>query len=131
MDKGLHFEKRDNYLLITGEGVRNDLTTLIEGTKQINEVAAKFGVSFILADYSNVTFNVDFAQAFNIVKVYESQVPEFKKITIAGVGNAQNMELVKFWESVSNRRGFKYKIFSNLNEAEKWLQEEINAHSFK
>ncbi len=131
MDMGLKFEKRDKYLLVTGEGERNDLTSITEGTKKINESAAKFGTNFLLIDYRNVTYNVDLPQAYNIVKVYESQVPEIKKITIAAVGNPKNMELIKFWESISNRRGFRYKVFTAIEDAEQWLLEEIETHAFR
>lgn len=128
---GVKFEKCGDYLKVIGEGERNDLTAIIEGTKQINEAASKFGVRHLLVDYQQVTYNVDLTQAFNIVKVYESNIPEIKKITIAAVGNKDHIELIKFWESVCNRRGFLFKLFDHIEEAEAWLLQEIEKHAYK
>lgn len=125
MDTGLTFEMRQGYLLVTGEGTRDDLTTAIERAQQIEQYAIKSGVKHVLIDYRKLVFNLPIAQAFNIVKVYESQLPTFKDLIISAVGNENNRELAKFWESVSNRRGFKYKTFDKITDAEDWILKEM------
>lgn len=115
------FEKRDGYILAVGEGVRNDLTSMIESTKKTVAAAESFGVKNILADYRKVKYNVPLTEAYNIVKVYETRTPEIRDLRIAGVINIEDMELIKFWESVSNRRGFEFKIFLDMDAALKWL----------
>ena len=121
MKPNVTFEKRDHYILATGQGVRNDLTTIIEGTKKIQEIVNQYGLQYVLSDYREVIFNVSSTEAFNIVKVYESKLPEIKGVIIAAVISREFLDLLKFWESICQRRGFMYKVFTEIDEAEKWL----------
>lgn len=117
------FEKKDGYMLAIGEGERNNLTEMTEATKSMVAAATELGMTHILADYRKVKYNVPLTDAYNLVKVYETKTPTLKSFTIAGVMNEVDRELIKFWESISNRRGFEFKIFTNIDDALRWLQD--------
>ncbi len=126
---GFRSEKKGDYLFITGEGVRTDLTAMIEGTRKIYEAALENRCDFLLVDYSKVRFDVPLAEAYNIVKIYEGKMPEFSKIVMAIVVKRIDWELAKFWESISQKRGYSFRIFARLDEARSWLMEEIKSRS--
>lgn len=119
----------EDYILLTSKGERNDFIAVIEGTTKIYEAAKKLGSKYVLADYRQVTFNVPIADAFNLVKVYEKKMPLFNEIILYVVVNKDNLEISKFWESVCNRRGYSYKIFTDFDEAKESLMNIINENS--
>jgi len=125
---GVRFEKKDGYMLAIGEGERNNLTEMIEATKTTVSAATELGMTHILADYRKVKYNVPLTEAYNLVKVYETKTPVIKSFTIAGIMNEEDRELIKFWESISNRRGFEFKIFTDKEEALNWLEDK-KSHS--
>lgn len=121
MNVNLSHEHKGSYLLIVGEGERNTLAEIIEGTRKGEALVKKYKARFVLIDYRNVIFNVNLSDAFNLVKFYESEMPEAKKITIAAVVNQHDIELSNFWKSIGNRRNFTFEVFQDIKKAETWL----------
>lgn len=117
----LSHEHKGSYLLIVGEGERNTLTEIIEGTRKGEALVKKYKARFVLIDYRNVIFNVNLSDAFNLVKFYESEMPEAKKVTLAAVVNPHDIELSNFWKSIGNRRNFTFEVFQDIKKAETWL----------
>ena len=115
-------ELKEGYLIITVEGVRNDFDSLVVGTKKINEAAQAYNVNYILADYRKLRYDVPMADAFNLVKMFEQDLPLFDKIVISAIANPLDLELAKFWESICIKRGYQYKVFTDLEEGEEWIQ---------
>ena len=115
-------ELKEEYLLVTSRGTRKDFSEVIEGTLKINEAAKAYGTKYVLADYREVNYEVPLADAFNLVKVYEKKLPKFSDIVISGVINESNLEIGKFWESVCQKRGYKYRVFTTFEKADKWLK---------
>jgi len=114
-------EQKDGYLVITAEGVRTNFDSVVEGTKKIKEAAKAHNVKYVLADYRKISFKVPMADAFNLVKTYELEMPEFTDIIICAVTNRDNFEFGEFWESICNKRGYNYRIFLDYEKAEEWL----------
>ncbi len=114
-------ELKDGYLQVTAEGIRDDFESLSKGSKKISDAAKKYGVKYILVDYRKLKFNVPMADAFNIVKMFEQEVPVFSNIIIGAVVSFSDLELARFWESICNRRGYKYSIFTDLQKCEEWI----------
>lgn len=121
MNGEMSFEKKDEYLLITGEGERNDLSEVIEGTKLVYEAIEWHNCQLVLIDYRKINFNVRLTEAFNIIKVYEAQMPNFKNIAMAAVVNNESREIADFWKTIGKRRNFNFEIFESVELAEKWL----------
>ena len=129
MESNFTIEKKDNYTLIIGEGERNDLASLVEGTKKIQQIAKENNTNHLLLDYRKVKLSVPLTEAYNIVKIYEKKMPGFSNLVMAAVVKKLDWEIAKFWESVSNKRGYTFKVFSQMNEANRWLDEKIKSRS--
>ena len=117
----IDFEKKDKYLLVVGEGERRDLLTLAEGTKKIYSFIEETKSRLVLVDYRKVNFLIQNMDAFNSVRFYESKLPELKTIILAAVVNEDNVHIGDVWGKFAASRGFNFKVFTDLVEAENWL----------
>ena len=91
------FEQKENYLLVTGHGERNDFASIVDATKQINEMVVKLQNKYLLVDYREVKFNTPITNVFDVVRIYESKMPHLKNIIIAAVLSELN---VSFWGQI-------------------------------
>jgi hypothetical protein len=122
MEDKINMEVFDNYLLIKVIGIRNNLNSLIAGSIRMIELSKKYNRKNILADHSGITYNLNLSDMFNLVRLYETKLPDFKNIRIAGIVKPKDFELGGFWEKLSIKRGFDNKVFCNINEAIQWLE---------
>ena len=113
--------EKDDYLIVTEVGERTSLQEIVKDVKTVYEAAKGYDKRYILADFSRVNNAVPLTDAFNIVKIFENKFPELSQLTISYVANENNLNLIKFWEYVSNQRGFEIKVFTDFDEAEEWL----------
>ena len=117
----INFEKKDNYLLVTGEGVRKDLLTIAEGTRKIYSFIEETKSRLVLIDYRKVNFLIQNVDAFNSVRFYESKIPQLKSVAVSTIVNEDNLHIGEVWEKFAKSRGFNFKVFTNWNDAEAWL----------
>lgn len=109
------------YLYISDEGTRTDLTAAVNGTEKIAEAANKYDRRRVLLDYRKVHYDVPLTEAYNLVKVFENKVPEYKNLVMAVVVDNRDWEIAKFWESISVKRGYSFRLFQQMAEAKNWL----------
>ena len=122
----IRYEAKESYLLITGKGCRKNLSEVLEGTREVAKAVSATNCRYLLVDYSAVYTKLPVADAFNIVRIYESKVTEFQNIVMAVVINPEEEQFDSFWEKICRIRGFQFKIFTNLPEAEEWILTKIN-----
>lgn len=120
-NQNLTFEQQEYYLLVTSHGVRSDFKSVVEATLKINEMAGKTTTPFLLMDYRKVKFNLPITNAFDLIRIYESQMTHFKNITIASIITDDNIEIAELWRELSQKRGFRFMTFTNIQEGEDWL----------
>lgn len=118
------FEQKENYLLVTGHGERNDFASIIDATTQINEMVVKLQNKYLLVDYREVKFNTPITNVFDVVRIYESKMPHLKNIIIAAVLSQLNSSFGKYWKEIAQQRGFNFMVFDDFASAEKWLLEQ-------
>jgi hypothetical protein len=118
------FEQRENYLLVTGHGERNNFADIIEATTQINEMVVKFQNKYLLIDYRKVKFNTPITNVFDVVRIYESKMPHLKNIFIAAVLSQLNSAFGKYWRDIAQQRGFNFMVFDDFAKAELWMLEQ-------
>ncbi len=118
------FEQKENYLLVTGHGERNDFASIVDATKQINEMVVKLQNKYLLVDYREVKFNTPITNVFDVVRIYESKMPHLKNIIIAAVLSELNSSFGKYWKEIAQQRGFNFMVFDDFASAEKWLLEQ-------
>src|SRR5688572_14168829 len=118
MSSLVSFELKESYLLVIGNGSRDNLASMVEASTMIYEKVRETQVRYLLVDYRKVQMN----EAFNIVKRYEAAQPELKKLTIAAVFQGEGIEFGRYWQEISRQRGFFIEIFEDIEAAEKWLK---------
>jgi hypothetical protein len=114
----INFEKKDRYLLISGEG---ELSHSPGRWKEVYSVIEETKSRLVLVDYRKVNFNIQNVDAFNAIRFYESKFPTLAGVSGAVVLNADNMEIGHFWRDMGKSRGFNFQIFRDIVEAENWL----------
>lgn len=116
---------KGDYLIVTEIGERTSLLDIVEDVKTVYEAAKAYDNKYLLVDFHQVNNIVPQTDAFNLVRIFESKFPDLSDLTFSYITNAENLQLVKFWEHISNQRGFKIKVFTNFDEAQNWLISEI------
>ncbi len=129
MKDEMSFEKKGKYLLITGKGERNSLAEVMDGTNYIIKQVKANSCEFVLIDYREIEYSVHFSDAFNIIKLYDNQIPEFKSLVIAAVLNRNNLEIGDFWKKLGKKRNYRFKIFEEFDLAEQWLLKQVKKHN--
>jgi hypothetical protein len=117
-------ELRENYLLVTGFGERTQLSSIVDASEKINEEIVRFQNKYLLLDYSRVNFNIPVSNAFDLVRIYESKMPELKSLTVAVVFSQLNRKIGEYWRDISRQRGFNLMVFYDFVQAELWLLEQ-------
>ncbi len=121
MSDTVNIEKFDDYIFLKVKGERDNLTQVIEGAERMIEIAEKYNLYNILADYREVLFNNQMADAFNLIRHYEIKLKPFKKINLAMVTTKNHLEIASFHEAIATKRGFSIKVFYNIKNAKRWL----------
>ncbi|GHM99397.1 hypothetical protein WSM22_08870 [Cytophagales bacterium WSM2-2] len=115
------FELTEKYLLITGHGTRDSLTSMAEASAQIYRKMQETNSRYLLVDYRKLQINVHLNEAFNIVKRYEVIQPGLKDAVIAAVFEKPGLEFGNYWKEIALKRGFFIEIFEDMKLAEEWL----------
>jgi hypothetical protein len=125
------FELYNNYLLVIGHGVRDSNASMIEATVATYQKILETQSQFLLVDYRKVEIDLDHVQAFNLIKTYESKMPQLHQVTAACVFNDTSKEFALYWQSIGRKRGFDIFIFETLEDAERWLKEKMSTEENK
>lgn len=131
MKSDIIIERKEDYVIVKASGLRNTFTQIIEGTERLIDVSKHYDCKNILADYSEITFDLNLTEAFNIVKLYESKFTEFYNMRIAVIIDPKFIEIASLWERVSIKRGFDNKMFTEINAAIIWLTQQTPAEPVK
>jgi hypothetical protein len=123
-DPQVTFEQREDFLLVTGHGERNNFAAIIDATSQINDVLVRLQKQYLLIDYREVKFNMPITNVFDVVRVYETKMPHLKKVFIAAILSKNNWDIGKYWKEIAQQRGFNFTVFEDFEQAEAWLSEQ-------
>lgn len=107
----------------TGSGLCNDYGLVVDLTKAIHREIITTDCKKILIDFQEVDLKLQWSEIFNLVRMYETSMPEFYNITVGCVFNASRLEFANYWRDVGQARGFTIQIFPTPKEAETWLLE--------
>lgn len=118
----MHFEKRKNYVLIHAEGEVNTFGQFVKGTKWMYSIIEKTATRKVLLDYRDIFFNLGQTEAFNIVRIYEHELPLLRGVKIASLIATNNKGLAEVWEDIGRKRGFNFHVFTDFIDAEIWLK---------
>ena len=115
------FIVKDEYLLIIAKaGVRKSLIEIANGADNLAKLVEETKKDKIIFDYREVTFEVNTADAFNVVRYYEKLLP-FASVKAASVVNAETEDLASRWIEYARKRKFRFRHFLDMEKAERWL----------
>ena len=112
------------YLTVRARGERRQLSEMIEGIKRVVAASEAHNCPYILLDYRGIKYHVGSTQIFDLVRVFDINLPLLKNIVMCGVTSPSDLEKARFFESICQRRGYNFRLFEDINEAAAWLKEE-------
>jgi hypothetical protein len=116
------------YLKVVSQGDRSDFGLVLRNAEKIHHAIQTSKKDLILLDYTKTIFKMPHNEAFNLLKVFELKLTDFRKVKMAVIINPRTEEIGSFWASICQKRGFDFRIFQDANEAESWLLEPSQAN---
>ncbi len=117
-------ENNADYLLIRSEANLKDEDDLIRHAILVFEEYKKYDNNKVILDGLATQFPSDLFPYYDLVQFYiEKFPPEVRTIKLACIISPEYNRIGKFWETVSNNRGFQYRAFTSLRSAEEWMME--------
>lgn len=114
-----------DYLLIRSVASLKNENDLIQHAILVFDEYKKYGNKKVVLDGLETGFPSDLFPYYDLVQFYiEKFPPEVREIKLACVISPEYTRIGKFWETTSNNRGFRYRAFTSLREAEEWIMEE-------
>lgn len=114
-------ELRDTIIHATGSGLCNQYGLVVDLTNAVHQQVISTHSKRVLVDFQDVDLKLQWADIYNLVKLYEGSMPEFYAIMVGGVFNASGLEFANYWRDIGKARGFTIQIFPIAKEAETWL----------
>lgn len=117
-------ENNTEYLLIRSTGNLEDESDLFMHAGLVYDEFKKYNNKRIILDALATEFPSDLFAYYDLVQFYiEKLPPEIRQLKLACVISPEYSNVGKFWQTVSNNRGFKYRAFTSVREAEEWVME--------
>jgi hypothetical protein len=118
-------ENNAEYLLIRSVAKLKNEDDLIKHAMLVYEEYKKYNNKKVVLDGLETEFPLDLFPYYDLVQFYiEKFPPEVREIRLACVISTEYARIGKFWETASGNRGFQYRAFISIREAEEWLMEE-------
>jgi hypothetical protein len=111
------------YLKVVSQGDRTDFGVVVRNAEKIHTAIQSSKKELILLDYTKTIFKMPHNEAFNLLKVFELKLTNFRTVKMGIIINPRTEEIGSFWASICQKRGFDFKIFQDAKEAEAWLLE--------
>jgi len=123
-NKSIKISEEKDFLKILSQGERTEFNLVILNAEKIHKAIQNSNKRLVLLDYRLTVFKLPHNEGFNLMKVFELRLKDFKEMKMAVIVNSTIAELGEFWASICRKRGFNYEIFRDEKEAEDWLLQE-------
>ncbi|HET8858303.1 hypothetical protein [Marivirga sp.] len=125
--KSIKISEEKHYLKVISQGERTEFSLVLQNAEKIHKAIQLSNRKRILLDYRDTIFKMPHNEAFNLLKVFELKLTEFREVKMAVIINPRTEEIGGFWASICRKRGFDYQIFRDEDEAQDWLLTENQA----
>lgn len=112
---------QDGKLKVTTKGTDENLEEVLQYTNAIIEAAFKHQSRLILCDERELVYKLTTLDTYKLAEFVSSYSSHIAKIVI--VCNPRCLPEGKFYETVTTNRGLKVRVTTDIEEAEKWLNE--------
>ena len=124
MNITIEAENRNDYLYIVSKGDVWSADDLATHANLIHEEFLKYNPKKILLYELETEFLLGLSAYMEITSHYDDNfIDDMKFIKIAAVIQEKYKNIGVFWETVCTNRGFRYRAFTDPEEAERWLLE--------
>jgi hypothetical protein len=115
------FKQENNLLRVTSAGIDDNLDQVKEYGLKILDQVNSFHCTRVLCNELDLKYNISTFDIYDYAKFLSDNAPRIGKVAI--VCSMDGMSDALFWETVSVNRGLIVKVFSELKEAESWLED--------
>tara|TARA_R110002012_G_scaffold296032_1_gene492948 strand:- start:16503 stop:16901 length:399 start_codon:yes stop_codon:yes gene_type:complete len=126
-NKSIRISEEKHYLKVVSQGERTQFSVVLQNAEKIHKAIQSSNKKLVLLDYRLTIFKLPHNEAFNLLKVFELKLTEFREVKMAVIINPRTEEVGSFWASICRKRGFDYRNFQEEQEAEAWLLAENQA----
>ena len=121
MDYRLDFTERDGRIVATLGGVRTP-ETLIAAAAEIAGHCREHGIKYVLIDVRPMQGGLDTLETFEVAgQAIPSQGDARQLVRSAILDHSENLERIRFFETVALNRGLMIKVFDDEADAVRWL----------
>jgi hypothetical protein len=119
--RNIKISEEKDFLKVISEGERTEFGLVLQNAEKIHKAIQASAKKLILLDYRLTIFKMPHNEAFNLLKVFELKLTDFKEVKMAVIINPRTTEIGSFWVSICTKRGFDCQIFQGEEEAKVWL----------
>ena len=118
------FRMDGTILVMTSSGVCNGAQELISHNRSIAMKLISFIFKRMINDIRDVEFNVDAIDLYELIKTFDKDLPDNSRtVWNALLHDKKHAKLAEAWETMTYNQGFKTKVFTEMEDAKKWLSE--------
>jgi hypothetical protein len=114
-------EVQGDILRVRASGRDDDLEDVKRYGQAVIEKLVESGCRGVLCDERALAYAIGTVDAYEYAKFVTQNCPRVAKVAV--VPHPDFMGDAKFWETATWNRGLQVRVFSDIEEAEKWLEE--------
>jgi hypothetical protein len=124
MDLSISSDPETDYLQIALAGAATDIEDMKLFVKRIYDEIMKHGIRKILLDYSKYQPPDPLIYQAQLVKFFPEELSEeIRHWKVAIVMDSMYKRIADFWELFAKNRGYSYKVFYSLEEAQTYMSQ--------
>lgn len=124
MNVNISSRVEDDYLLIKSSGNIVDFKEHKSLMERFYSEVVKYGINKVIFNVTETQFPISLQVLNDIVDFYTVELPyELYAWKVAVVDDSSYRELGKFWEFRANQNGYNSKVFSSIEEAQKYMSD--------
>jgi hypothetical protein len=127
MDYELEIDRDAGFVTARLAGVRRP-DSLIEAAAEITADCRDRGIFRVLIDVREMTGQLDTLETFDVAgRGIPNRTEARRLIRSAILDRTENIQRIRFFETVAVNRGLTVKVFDDETDAVRWLLEDLNA----
>lgn len=113
-------EIEGDLLVVTTQGIDDDLHQVIDYGQAVIDLAVRSGTRRVLCDERNLVYTLGTTDTFELARTIVDLAPAVGRVAI--VCRPPDFEDGKFWETVATNRGLRVRAFLDVAQARAWLE---------
>lgn len=119
----MDFDVEDGILFIKVAGIINSFEVAVQKANEIVDKALETGAYRVLLDESELSIDVDVLDIAQVVTSLEGRDLPYFEGKAACLFKPEYADIYNIYESFYQNKGFRYRLFSDIEAALEWLRE--------